>query len=171
MLRRILSISLSFIIVLLLLSGCGVKETGPGIITIWHDKEDVVAAALQAELDKLGSDIVVQLEKKNGLTEALKMVGNDPSAAPDMYLFAHDKLGVYVEMGILSPITEFVDRETLSDFLPVTIDAATYKDHVYQLPIYFETLLFMYNRDLMADSEVPSTTEELFSFMQRRNSI
>lgn len=170
MLRKILSIAWSSIIVLLLLSACGMKEKGPLVITIWHDKEDAVVAALQTELDKLGSDFVVQLEKKNGLTEALKMVGNDPSAAPDMYLFAHDKLGVYVEMGILTPITEFVDEETLAGFLPVTIDAATYKDHVYQLPIYFETLLFMYNRDLMPDSQVPGTTEELFSFMQRNTS-
>jgi len=155
---------------LLLLVACGEKETGPVTITIWHDKEEAVAAVLQQELDKLGPDIVVRLEKKSGLTEALKMVGNDPTAAPDMYFFAHDKLGVYAEMGILAPITDFVNEETLSGFLPMTIEAATYKETVYQLPIYFETLLFMYNRELMRDDEVPGTTEELYSFMQRSTS-
>ncbi|MDR1703426.1 MAG: extracellular solute-binding protein [Clostridiales bacterium] len=154
---------------MLSLPACGGDESGgegKGLgLVIWHDKEDAVAAALQAELDTLKPDINVRLEKKNGLTEALKMVGNDPKAAPDFYFFAHDKLGVYAEMGILSPITELVDKAALGGFLPMTIEAATYKGAVYQLPIYFETLLFMYNRALMPDDEVPATTEELYSFM------
>ena len=164
-----LSIALSICFI-----GCGMTvganeqtESKPAItLTIWHDKEDAVAAALQNELDKLLPEIRVVLEKKNGLTEALKMVGNDPKAALDMYFFAHDKLGVYAEMGILTPITEFLDADTLSLFLPMTISAATYKGELYQLPIYFETLLFMYNRAIMSDQQVPATTEELYAYME-----
>lgn len=69
------------------------------------------------------------------------MVGNDPKAAPDMYLFAHDKIGVYAEMGILSPITDIIPAEELDSYMDNTIEAATYKGTVYQLPIYYETLL------------------------------
>lgn len=139
-------------------------------LVIWHDKEDEVAAALQVELDKLKPSISVTLEKKNGLTEALKMVGNDPKAAPDLYFFAHDKLGVYAEMGILTPITDFIDADTLNEYIPMTISAATYKGEIYQLPIYFETLLFMYNRALMSDDQVPETTEDLYAFMEETTS-
>lgn len=134
----------------LLMTGCssgGTDNTaqtdGPVTITIWHDKEDEVAQALQTELDTLAPDIVVKLEKKDGLTDSLKMVGNDPNSAPDMYFFAHDKIGVYAEMGILAPITDFVDKSTLDQYIPMTIEAATYKGKVYQLPLYFETLLYM----------------------------
>jgi len=143
--------------------GCGVKNQTE--LIIWHDKEEAIAAVLQAELDKLKPEIEVRLEKKNGLTEALKMIGNDPKAAPDFYFFAHDKLGVYAEMGILTPITEFVSEDDLAAFLPMTVSAATYKGKIYQLPIFFETLLFMYNRALMKDDKVPTTTEELYAFM------
>ena len=162
------------IAVVLMLAGCGKggaggtksgSAEGPVELTIWHDKEESVAAVLQEELDKLKPGITVILERKSGLTEALKLVGNDPKAAPDMYFFAHDKIGVYAEMGILSPITEFVGADTLNGFLPMTVEAATYKGSVYQLPIYFETLLFMYNRALMKDDRVPATTEELYQFM------
>ncbi len=174
MYRKSVSLLLAAVLVVAsfaLLAGCGEQTAGgPVNIIIWHDKEDAVAAALQAELDKLGPDITVQLEKKNGMTEALKMVGNDPAAAPDMYFFAHDKLGVYAEMGILSPITDFVDAQALEGFLPMTTQAATYKGNIYQLPIYFETLLFMYNRALMGDDEVPATTDALYSFMQKNTS-
>jgi arabinogalactan oligomer/maltooligosaccharide transport system substrate-binding protein len=163
-------LSVILLIVMLVFSGCGgnAKAGDDGTLTeltIWHDKEDAVANVLQAELDKLKPEITVRLEKKSGLTEALKMVGNDPKTAPDFYFFAHDKLGVYAEMGILTPVTDLIDAAALDALLPMTVKAAAYKGQVYQLPIYFETLLFMYNRALMSDDEVPSTTEELYGFM------
>lgn len=142
------------------------KNSEPVKITIWHDKEDAVAQVLQKELDKLAPEVVVTLEKKEGLTEALKLVGNDPNAAPDMYFFAHDKIGVYAEMGILSPITDFISADVFKDYLEVTVSAATYKGEIYQLPIYFETLLFMYNKDYMSADDVPTTTEELYTYMK-----
>ncbi|MCL2719113.1 MAG: extracellular solute-binding protein [Lachnospiraceae bacterium] len=169
--KRIITIITIFIIMLLPV-GCGGSgsesdEANRAVkLTIWHDKEEGVAAALKEELDKLKPEIEVNLERKSGLTEALKLVGNDPKAAPDMYFFAHDKLGVYSEMGILTPITEFISEDELLNFLPMTISAATYRGEIYQLPIYFETLLFMYNRALMKDEQVPKTTEELYQFMQ-----
>ncbi|MCL2003084.1 MAG: extracellular solute-binding protein [Oscillospiraceae bacterium] len=141
------------------------EQDGPVELTIWHDKEEDVAAVLQEALDRLQPGVAVRLERKSGLTEALKLVGNNPGAAPDLYFFAHDKMGVYAEMGILAPITGFVDAEDLNGFLPMTLEAVTYKGAIYQLPIYFETLLFMYNRALMNDSQVPATTEDLYQFM------
>ena len=158
------------------LTGCGsqtVEQTaqdektdGEVTITIWHDKEDAVTQVLEEEFTQLEPQIHVVLEKKSDLTEALKMVGNDPKAAPDMYFFAHDKIGVYAEMGILSPITDIIPAEELDAYMDNTIEAATYKGTVYQLPIYYETLLFMYNRLYMKDEEVPATTEELYAYMQ-----
>ncbi len=140
----------------------------PVKITIWHDKEEQVAAVLQKELDKLAPDIVVTLVKKEGLTDALKLFGNDPKAAPDMYFFAHDKIGVYAEMGILAPITDFISKDVFQDYMDVTVSAATYKNQIYQLPIYYETLLFMYNKALMSKSDVPQTTEALYSYMKEK---
>ena len=139
-------------------------DDGPVFLMIWHDKEAPVAAALQEKLDELMPYIEVTLERKSGLTETLKLVGNDPNNAPDMYFFAHDKIGMYSEMGILAPITQFVDEAVLAGFLPKTIDAATYNGTVYQLPLYFETLLFIYNRALMSDDGIPETTRELLRF-------
>lgn len=168
--KRLFAALLSLCLLAALLTACGgpaVDPDGPVTITIWHDKEDEVAAVLQEELDQLAPDIQVKLERKDGLTDSLKMVGNDPKAAPDMYFFAHDKIGVFAEMGILAPITDFVDEETLAGYLPMTIEAATYKGEIYQLPLYFETLLYMYNRLYMSDEEVPATTEELYAYMEQ----
>src|SRR5574344_1806968 len=151
---------------LFVLIGCSKKDSADSkTIVIWHDKEDAVIEVLDKHLKEEVPDIEVVFEKKTGLTESLKLVGNDPSSAPDMYLFAHDKLGVYAEMGILTPITEFISRDELSDYIPITLSSAEYKGELYQLPLYFETLVFVYNKKYMSEDEVPKTTEELHSYM------
>lgn len=158
--------------ILFLLTGCtGATENqaaGPVTITIWHDKEDAVIAVLEEAAQRLEPDIHVVFEKKTGMTESLKLVGNDKNAAPDMYFFAHDKIGVYAEMGILAPITDLLGQDALADYVPLTVKGATYKGELYQVPLYFETLLFMYNKKYMAPEDVPATTEELYAYMQRK---
>lgn len=172
--KRIIAVLLSIAMMTSLLCGCGAQgqsltEDEKNTIVIWHDKEEAVAEALSEELQELVPDVTVQLEYKSNLTEALKMVGNDPKAAPDMYFFAHDKIGVYAEMGILAPVTDLIDRQTLeSVYVPTTLEAATYQGEIYQLPVYFETLLFMYNRLYMADEDVPATTEQLYAYMEEK---
>ena len=162
---------LLMVCVLCLLGGCSSKpdtKSGPVTITIWHDKEDAVIAVLEEAVKVLAPDITVVFEKKTGMTESLKLVGNDKNAAPDMYFFAHDKIGVYAEMGILTPITELLGEDALAGYVPLTVKGATYKDTIYQVPLYFETLLFMYNKKYMAEEDVPATTEELYAYMQRK---
>ena len=94
------SLCLLLICILLLLTGCsgdsGGRDgnSGPVALTIWHDKEPAVIAVLEEAVQELAPDITVTFEKKTGLTESLKLVGNNQNAAPDMYFFAHDKIGV-----------------------------------------------------------------------------
>ena len=90
-------ICLFLALIMLFSCGCtqsssqGSESTGPVSVTIWHDKEDSVIDVLTDALAVLEPDIHVVFEKKTGLTESLKLVGNDKNAAPDMYFFAHDK--------------------------------------------------------------------------------
>ncbi len=164
------------IISMLVLGGCSssvpdqanTSSSGPVTITVWHDKEAPVIDALTAELAVLEPDIHVEFEKKSGLTESLKLIGNDRNAAPDLYFFAHDKIGVYAEMGILAPVSDFIGADAMAGYLPLTVKGATYKGVQYQLPVYFETLLFMYNKKYMSEADIPATTEELYSYMQRK---
>lgn len=166
--KRLLSILLCACL-LLSLAACGEQALDPAEakrIVIWHDKEDAVIAALETYLATAAPDLEIIFEKKTSLTDSLKLVGNDPSAAPDMFIFAHDKVGVFAEMGILAPIQPLLVEGALDNYLPMTLAAATYKDTLYQLPLYFETLLFMYNRRYMQDEEVPTTTDELLTYME-----
>lgn len=167
--KKILALILAFIM-LLSLAACQNTTLDPAEankLTIWHDKEDAVIEALESYLKTAVPDVEIVFEKKTSLTDSLKLVGNDPTAAPDLFIFAHDKVGVFAEMGILAPVKDLLAADALENYLPMTLEAATYKDTLYQLPLYFETLLFMYNRRYMQDDEVPATTDELLAYMQK----
>lgn len=175
--KKLFAFVLSVALLAGILSGCG-KSTAesktsdsseaakaePVTITIWHECEAGIAKSIQTELDKLAPDILVKVERKEKMPDALKLVGNDPNSAPDLYFFAHDKIGVFAQMGILSPITDFISQDDMSNLMPMSVTAATYKDEIYQLPIYFETQMFMYNKALMKD--VPKTTDDLLAYMK-----
>lgn len=134
----------------------------PVNITIWYENDQKIGDALQQQLDSLAPAVKVTVQRKDKMTDALKLVGNDPNSAPDMFFFAHDKTGLYAEMGILAPVTDFISKDSLNDFIPMTISAGTYQNTLYQLPIYFETQMFMYNKKLM--SNPPKTTDDLLEF-------
>ena len=158
------------LVMLLGLAGCGgpaASTADAGRLVIWHDKEDAVVQALSGYLAQAVPELEIVFEKKTSLTDSLKLVGNDPTAAPDLFIFAHDKIGVFAEMGILAPMADLLEPDALADYLPMTLSAASYQDTLYQLPLYFETLLFMYNRRYMQDGEVPATTGELLDYMER----
>ena len=162
------TISLLLIAAILIpLAACGAGGVDTGKLVVWHDKEDAVIEALTAYLAEAAPEVEVVFEKKTSLTDSLKLVGNDPSSAPDMFIFAHDKIGVFAEMGILADVNTLLGEGALENWLPMTIEAASYKGTLYQLPLYFETLLFMYNKRYMQDEQVPATTEELYSYMEQ----
>ncbi|BBF44643.1 maltose/maltodextrin ABC transporter, substrate binding periplasmic protein MalE [Lachnospiraceae bacterium KM106-2] len=177
--KRFISFLLCLLMITSLLAGCGTKKTTtksgktdtkgkaePVTITVWHDGDEAIMKTIETKLnDSLKKDqITVKFEKKTGLSDQLKLYGNDASNGPDMYFYAHDSLGTFVEMGVLAKITDVVGEDTMKDLIPMTVDACKYKNDQYLLPIYFETLLFMYNKDLWK-GEVPSTTDELYDYM------
>ena len=135
-------------------------------ISIWHDGEEAIMQGIQDKVNEELSteNITVSFEKKTGLTDQIKLYGSDEENGPDMYMYAHDSLGTFVEMGVLSPITYVVSEDVYQDMLPMTLEAGQYKGEQYLLPIYYATLLFMYNKALW-EGEVPNTTEELYDYM------
>lgn len=135
-------------------------------VKIWHDGDEaimqVIADCVNEKLEEKGVSVV--FEKKTGLTDQMQLYGNDEKNGPDMYMYAHDSLGTFAEMGILAPITDVITAEDLADLLPMTVEAGQYKGEQYLLPVYYETLLFLYNTELW-EGEVPQTTDELYDYM------
>ena len=114
------TISLLLIAAILIpLAACGAGGVDTGKLVVWHDKEDAVIEALTAYLAENVPEVEVVFEKKTSLTDSLKLVGNDPSSAPDMFIFAHDKIGVFAEMGILADVNTLLGEGALDNWLPM----------------------------------------------------
>ena len=135
-------------------------------IRAWHDNDEAMMNALADVVNEKLKDenITLVFEKKSDVTGQIQLYGTDAENGPDMYLFAHDSLGSFAEMGILEPVGNLISTDKEADLLPMTIEAASYKGQQYLMPVYYETLLFMYNKDLW-EGEIPSTTEELYEYM------
>lgn len=138
----------------------------PVEIRIWHDNDEAIMKTIETRVNDMLADklITVSFEKKSGITDQLKLYGNDAVNGPDMYFFAHDPLGTFVEMGVLAPIKDITDEDLTKDLLPMSVEAGTYKGEQYFMPVYFETLLFLYNKEIW-NGEVPDSTEELYEYM------
>lgn len=170
--KKSIAFLLALILCLGMLAGCGAKEeptpegSEPVTVTIWHDGDEAIMQTIadQVNAQLAGDNISVVFEKKNGMPDQLKLYGNDPANGPDMYFYAHDVLGTFAAMDILAPITDVVDEGVLADALPMTVAAGQLDGTQYLLPVYFETLVFIYNTDLW-QGEVPATTEELYEYM------
>ena len=67
------------------------QTTEPVNITVWHCADATIADTLQKQVDALAPEIVVTFERKENMSDALKLVGDDPESAPDMFMWAHDK--------------------------------------------------------------------------------
>ncbi len=79
---------------------------------------------------------------------------------PDVFIFAQDRLGGWVEAGkTVEPIGFFLDDATRNQFLPGMLDAMTYKDAVYGLPLNYKSITLIYNKALVKNP--PKTSTEL----------
>lgn len=151
----------------------GTQASGEAVtITAWHDNDEAMMNALADVVNEklAGENIALRFEKKADVTGQIKLYGTDAANGPDMYLFAHDSLGGFAEMGILEPVGNLISADKEKDLLPMTLEAASYKDEQYLMPVYYETLLFMYNKDLW-EGDIPSTTEELYDYMVEHTDV
>ena len=178
--KKSIALFLALILCLGAMAGCASKPEGgetkpqgtttgqkePTNITIWHDGDEAIMQTIADRVNtQLAEDkITVTFEKKSGMPDQLKLYGNDPANGPDMYFYAHDVLGTFAAMNILAPLSDIIDESVLADALPMTLTAGQLNGTQYLLPVYFETLVFIYNKDLWK-GDIPGTSEELYDYM------
>lgn len=138
----------------------------PVTVTVWHDGDEGIMQTIADQVNaQLADDqITVVFEKKTDMPNQLKLYGSDAANAPDMYFYAHDVLGIFAAMDILAPLSDVVDSSILASHLPMTVEAGQIGGTQYLLPVYFETLVFLYNKALW-EGDIPGTTEELYDYM------
>ncbi|MCU0291060.1 MAG: extracellular solute-binding protein [Thermoanaerobaculaceae bacterium] len=85
---------------------------------------------------------------------------------PDIFIFAQDRLGGWIESGnTIDPLDFYLEKGITDRFLPVTMDAMTYKGQIWGLPFNFKCVTMIYNKKLVTTP--PKTSKELVALAQK----
>lgn len=135
-------------------------------LTVWHayrgkEKEafEKVVANYNRAAAKKGVEVTTLAVPYDAYAD--KITAAVPRGkGPDVFIFAQDRLGGWVEGGnTVEPISFFLDDETREQFLPAMLDAMTYRDTVYGLPLNYKSITLIYNKKLVKTP--PATSGEL----------
>lgn len=132
-------------------------------IEIWTSSEPVkkaIDSATAGFAAEYGSKVNVTVLSKD-LTSQFKTAAL-AGKGPDIFAWAHDVIGELAESGLVEPI--ILSPELKKSFIPVALNAYTYKGQVYGYPYDLEAVAMVYNKKLIA--KVPTTMEEVVKFSE-----
>ena len=86
---------------------------------------------------------------------------------PDLFAGPHDRLGSFVSGGHVLPTKN--PEEVKKSVLGACSTALTYDGVMYGYPVSAETYALFYNKDLIAEKDVPKTWEDLAKFCKKFN--
>lgn len=136
-------------------------------ITLWHTFHDKEQTALATIVQAWNVDHRDQIRAvampHDGFTPALEKAIRS-GRGPDLFIWAHDKVGEWVAGGLVSPLSDLVDSPTRGLYFPNCLDALSVHGKLYGLPLSFETLILYYNKALVPHA--PVNTEELIRIGQ-----
>ena len=133
-------------------------------LVVWHAYRGDEKAAFEKVVGMYNAkqkDFVVKTLAVPYDAYADKITASVPRGkGPDVFIFAQDRLGGWVEAGqTIEPIDFFVDEKVTSQFVPGMMPAMTYRDTVYGLPLNFKSIAMIYNTALV--KAPPKTSGEL----------
>ncbi len=135
-------------------------------LTIWHGYRGEEKAAFEkvvAEFNKAmaGKGIKAATLAVPYDAFADKITASVPRGkGPDVFIFAQDRLGGWVEAGnTIEPIDFYLDKDVKDRYIPTTMEAMTYKGTVYGLPFNYKVITMIYNTKLVPTP--PRTSAEL----------
>ena len=164
--RKLLDALFSRLGAALLLGACLVPAQAATELTIWHAYRGQEKAAFEKVVANYNALAAKQGVKVTTLAVPYDAYADKITAAvprgkgPDVFIFAQDRLGGWVEGGnTVEPISFFLDDATRAQFLPTMLDAMTYRDTVYGLPLNYKSITLIYNKKLVTTP--PKTSGEL----------
>ena len=128
-------------------------------LLVWEDIQKSFGNKEAVELFEKEYNVDVEVKELpyGGQIEALRMDG-PAGTGPDVVLIPHDQIGSAVIQGLLYPINS--DKQVLDTFTDSSLKALTYKGQLYGMPKSVETVVMVYNKDLI--SELPDSIDEIY---------
>ncbi len=144
-------------------------------LVLWHSyrgKEKDALDKIVTDFNKTQKDIMVESLPIPYDAFADKITAAIPRGhGPDVFIFAHDRLGDWAISKVIEPLDLFVqeDPSIIDNFSNSHIKSLSYKGSLYGLPMAFKSTALFYNKKLT--DKVPETMEELISISKKLTNI
>ena len=155
----------------LLLSSCGGKKETKAVNLKVQESDkgpDKFIQEAGAAYTKANPNVTVEYVHVE-LGDAAGQIALDGPAGvgPDLFAAPHDKLGELVNSGHVAPTVN--PDKVKKQVLGACGQALTYEGKMYGYPVSAETYALFYNKDLIAEKDVPKTWEDLEKWTKEFN--
>jgi arabinogalactan oligomer/maltooligosaccharide transport system substrate-binding protein len=147
------------------LNACAPSPTA-NTLKVWHAYRGREATAFQAVLDQYNAALPKSAAPVRGVSVPYDAMADKISAAvprgkgPDIFIFAHERLGGWVEAGrTVEPIGFWINDSLRTQLLPGLLNALNYRDETFGVPLNFKSIAMISNA--ASTPAPPSTTGEL----------
>lgn len=153
---------MKWLLAALLVAACSSTDDG---LVLWHSyrgKERETLEALATRWNAGHPEAPVSLLAVPNESFADKITAAIPRGhGPDLVIFAHDRLGDWVESHLVERLEFFADEPLLDRFIGPVLEALVYDGSLYGLPLSYKSTALFYNRKLVP--RPPATTDELLA--------
>ncbi len=137
----------------------------PQTLKVWHAYRDAEAEVLEDILDAYDQkhpELILEVLPVAYDAYASKLESAIPrNNGPDVFIYAHEKIGSWSEIGLIEPITIDIDP---SRFYDVSLDAVTYNGQIYGVPLAVKSLVLYCNDELIESP--PQSTDDIFTISE-----
>ncbi|WP_426009636.1 extracellular solute-binding protein [Aeromonas salmonicida] len=129
-----------------------------GELLVWEDikKSNGIEDAIKAFEAQYKVKVKIQEMPYAQQIEKLRLDG-PAGIGPDVLVIPHDQVGGAVVQGLLSELK--VDPKYMDSFTKPAVDAQTYEGKLYGIPKAVETIVLVYNKDILP--KAPETFDDL----------
>ncbi len=152
--------SIIFIAMLLIVISSLLAQTE---VVLWHSYRGGEKAALKKVVANFNaSQTEVKLKALGVPFDALpdKITAAIPlGKGPDIFIFAHDRIGGWVEADIIEPLDYYLEEDISGDFVEGSYEPMIYDESLFGLPMALKSIILYYNPDMI--KVPPKTTDEM----------
>lgn len=161
---KVLALFFMIFVMLFVLTACD-KKSEKITLTVWESTlgpDEFIKQAGEAYTKKNPNVEIKYVNVELGDSSGQIALDGPAGIGPDLFAAPHDKLGELINGG---HILETVDADKVREMvLSSTASALTYNGKMYGYPVSAETYALFYNKDLIAEKDIPKTWSELKEF-------
>ncbi|MDR3247855.1 MAG: maltose ABC transporter substrate-binding protein [Treponema sp.] len=164
------------VLAITLMWSCSKKEAAApgaggvsGSLTVWMDNDDWADAVIKG-FNQQYPDVTVSYQNIGNVDSRGKVSLDGPAGiGPDVFLMPHDHIGVAILDGLCEPFDDVEQAKYSTALLDAAIKTCSSGGKLYALPISTENIAFFYNKDLLGNTPVPKSFEEVIAFARTYN--